>query len=335
MPIRAPTVFAACVRSARVAIGDPDVTFGYATSSKVIIRDKRLGFLYYFLTLCILIWIGVYQLRYLQQYRKEAGVIATARTQLQAPSNRTLAPAFCLGVNASTPPSDASSYVFPEPGLYTYTGASGDGLKSPQGGCTYLDARFAVSDPLENGALLLPTRVSIIEEVASPLPACAQLGQSTCTFSVLQTSLTYVPDAEWFTLLVDHSFSALLGSMSKSSSQMEGSMVDTQGRTIDPCDAYTSRGRVCPDFVAVGRAGSPDIFPLQSLLDAVGLRSLDEVGGERGGRSNETLRFSGLILLLSISYSNYFLPATFGGSTLLGTNSFEPSLAKYSYRVSV
>lgn len=112
-------------------------------------------------------------------------------------------------------------------------------------------------------------------------------------------------------------------------------MVDELGAKIDPCAAYASRGRACPSFIKVGVDGFPDIIALQSLLDAVGVNSLDEIGGQRGGVANETLRFSGVIILLSISYSNFYLPATFGGSTLLGTNSLNGSRAEYSYRVSM
>lgn len=45
----------------------------YVTPGRVIIRDKRLGFLHLFLTMAILLYIGVYQLLYLQVYRKEVG----------------------------------------------------------------------------------------------------------------------------------------------------------------------------------------------------------------------------------------------------------------------
>ena len=316
-------------------IGDPDVTFGYATSMRVVIRDKRLGFLHAFLTLVILIYIFVYQIGFLQQFRKEGGIIGTARMQLQQPTlqYRTPAPAFCLGVNASTA-TNADQYEFPAPGQYVYTGPFGNDV-SDQGQCAFLDARFAVTDPLENGALFLPTRVSVIEELASPLPQCALQGSYDCGWTTLSERLQYVPDPEWFTLFVDHSFSALLGSLSRSSSEMSGYMVDPNGNKIDPCDAYTRRGRVCPSYIAVGRDGLPDIFAVQSLLDAVGINSLDEVGGARGGQANETLRYAGLVILLSISYSNFYLPATFGGSTLLGTNSFNGSRAEYNYRVSM
>ena len=45
----------------------------YVTPGRVIIRDKRLGFLHLFLTMAILLYIGVYQLLYQQVYRKEVG----------------------------------------------------------------------------------------------------------------------------------------------------------------------------------------------------------------------------------------------------------------------
>lgn len=317
-------------------VGDPDKTFGYSTLSRTIIRDKRLGFLNAFLTLCILVYVFVYQIAYVQQYRKEGGIIGTARMQLQAPAARTAQPAFCAGVNASTVSNNTAGYYsFPGAGLYAYAGPNGGAIPALQGTCAFMDARDAVTDPLENNALLLPTRVTISQEQVQPMPRCERLGYADCEWVTTASEVQYVPDAEFFTLLVDHSFSALLGSISRSSSQMAGYMVDPNGNRIDPCDAYTRRGMACPSFIAVGVQDKEDIFALQSLLDAVGIASLDEAGGERGGLGNETLRYSGLVLLLSISYSNFFLPATFGGSTLLGTNSFNGSLAQYSYRVSM
>lgn len=116
---------------------------------------------------------------------------------------------------------------------------------------------------------------------------------------------------------------------------MVGSLVDAEGNKIDPCASYTSRGRPCPSFITVGVDGKTDIVSVQTLLDAVGISSLDLIGGSIGGVANNTLRDSGLVLLLSISYSNYYLPATFGGGTLLGTGSFNASRADYSYRVSM
>jgi hypothetical protein len=335
----APAMAACCGRLGSftaAVIGDPDKTFGYSTISRTIIRDKRLGFLHAFLTLCILIYVFVYQIAYVQQFRKEGGIIGTARMQLQAPGARTVQPAFCAGVNSSTVTNNSRSYYsFPAPGSYAYTGPNGGPASLSQGACAFMDARDAVTDPLENNALVLPTRITISQEQVQPMPRCERLGFADCEWATVATELQYIPDVEFFTLLIEHSFSALLGTVSRSSTQMAGYMVDPSGNRVDPCDAYTQRGMACPSFIRVGVENQQDILALQSLLDAVGIRSLDEVGGERGGLGNETLRYSGLVLLLSISYSNYYLPATFGGSTLLGTNSLNDSRVDYSYRVSM
>lgn len=317
-------------------IGDPDKTFGYSTLSRTIIRDKRLGFLHAFLTLCILIYVFVYQIAYVQQWRKEGGIIGTTRMQLQAPDARTTQPAFCAGVNSTTVSNNTAGYYgFPAPGLYNYTGPNGGPATLRQGACAYMDARDAVTDPLENNALVLPTRITISQEQVQPMPRCERLAFADCEWVTVASELQYIPDVEFFTLLIEHSFSALLGTASRSSIQMAGYMVDPNGNRIDPCSAYTQRGMACPPNITIGVEGKQDIFALQSLLDAVGIASLDEVGGGRGGLGDETLRYSGLVLLLSISYSNYYLPATFGGSALLGTNSLNDSRVDYSYRVSV
>jgi hypothetical protein len=183
---------------AAAAIGDPDVTFGYSTVQKVTIRDKRLGLLYYFFVFVILLYVFVYQVGFQQVYRKEGGIVGTARMQLQQPTlqYRTPAPAFCTGVNASTV-TNGAGYTFPLPGYYAYQG----GVPMEQGVCQYLDSRFAIADPLENGALLLPTRTTLITEVATPLPQCAASGQYDCGWNTVSEQLTFIPDAEWFTLV--------------------------------------------------------------------------------------------------------------------------------------
>ena len=76
-------------------------------------------------------------------------------------------------------------------------------------------------------------------------------------------------------------------------------------------------------------------FPLQTLLDAAGIGSLDSAGGDIGGRANQTLRYAGIVVLLQLTYSNYYLPPLGGGLSSQGTGSFNGSQVRYSYSVTV
>jgi hypothetical protein len=126
-------------------------------------------------------------------------ISGTVRLQLLEPQDQQFrwpdqqAP-YCLGVNASVDPDYAFPAVVPgvpqTGGLYTYQQAGNVGI---QGNCTYLDARMAVPDPIESGGIFLPTRVTIIEQVASPGDRCNQLQSSACVWNTTSTTLTYLP----------------------------------------------------------------------------------------------------------------------------------------------
>lgn len=96
----------------------------------------------------------------------------------------------------------------------------------------------------------------------------------------------------------------------KSGRFMPGSLVDGKGNPINPCNAYIQRGLPCPSVVSVGVSGAPDIVPVAALLEAAGVPSLDQAGsvdGQSGpGNAGQSLRYSGLILFVQITYTNYF-----------------------------
>lgn len=81
--------------------------------------------------------------------------------------------------------------------------------------------------------------------------------------------------------------------------------------TVDPCWPYSQHGHPCPVTVSTSlsaTSGLPNSIPLGALFKAAGLDSLDVVGGAtRGGSKGATIRLSGLILLINIDYTNYYL----------------------------
>ena len=312
--------------------GDLDSTFAYYTKANVAIRDKRLGLLNWFLMVAIFLYVIIYQIVLLQQYAKEGGVLGTVRLSLLEPElqYRAVEPPYCSGATNSSDP----AYAFPAPGLYTYTNPDGVTSEGPQGACVYLDAVYSngFGSP-DASALLMPTRITVSQQSITPLPACQNVGYPTCAWNTTSQFIEYVPDASMFTLMVDHSMtSSLGGTLSRNSRQLSGKLVDSNGNQLDPCLAYYQKGYSCPSYVKIGQIGAADIFPLQSLLTAAGISNLDSGGGDGGGLANETIRLSGIVILVQLSYTNYFLSSYVGGSLLLGTSSFNSSFVEYFYR---
>lgn len=52
-------------------------------------------------------------------------------------------------------------------------------------------------------------------------------------------------------------------------------------------------------------AAENDIVPLRALLNAAGIKTLDEVSGTSAGVAGDTRRRSGVVLLVTVHYTNY------------------------------
>ena len=126
-----------------------------------------------------------------------------------------------------------------------------------------------------------------------------------CQYEATGNSTFFIPDVEFSTLLIDHMMIASAVGISRASLDMPGVLIGADGRAVNPCDDYAQLGRDCPAGVRVGVPGAPDILPVQTLLRAAGIGSLDQRAGELGVLQDETLRFSGVVVVLSIEYSNY------------------------------
>jgi hypothetical protein len=151
--------------------------------------------------------------------------------------------------------------------------------------------------------LFLSTRVTAIDQTLQQ--SCLDQPARDCQYEVTGNSTFFIPDVEFSTLLIDHMMIASAVGISRASLDMSGSLVGADGRAIDPCDDYRQLGLDCPPAVRVGSPGRADIIPVQTLLRAAGVGSLDQRAGELGPLQNETLRFGGLVVVLSIEYSNY------------------------------
>jgi len=264
-----------------------------------------------------------------QSYKEQGIVSGTVRMSLLEPTPAYRWPdgsaPYCAGVTAS--PSD--HYIFPAPGKYEYLN---DGVLASQYPCQYLDAAMAVSNPLEDGAIFMPSRVTMTSAVVSPQPACNTLAHSYCVWNTTATNVTYVADAEMFTLLIDHSFSS--PSITRSSLQMSGAMLDRAGNVVDPCAAYANYTAGCPSNVAIGQLGARDILPLKTLLHAGGVSNLDEVASTDGAASlnTSTHRYAGIVVVVNLIYTNYALPTDLAPR---GTRSLSDQVVEYYYTVNV
>jgi hypothetical protein len=280
----------------------------------------------------------------------------------------------------------ASSGEMAGPDMYCYNGVG----PFPRRDCLQLDANLAVPYPESDRAFLLTnvakTRQAYIVTPANgarpvdpPLnpvpgnfsnPLCASgvtagcqwfppanetapltTPNNTVAFPGGVTSVNYVPDIEYFTILVDHSMIAPQASIERTVRQMSGEMRDKNGRPFDPCSVYRADGLDCPASrpnalggftpgVNVGVLGFPDVIPIKALMVAAGVPTLDAIAGsENADAANQraSLRQQGMLLILDISYSNYFRGRTVPGAEIGdvpvgGTGSYDSSVVRYTYR---
>lgn len=314
-----------------------DDRFAYVTARKVAIRDRRLGLLATALKIVIFLYVIVYVVILSQQYLKPSAISGISRLSLKRPSSAYRWPdgkaPYCLGSSAiNNPDPRIQWYEFPAPGYYKYIGPGGGGIVTQQLQCDYLDARMAVPTPPEGGTIVQPSRLSTIDEGATPAASCDQLQHSYCEWKTNSTVSAYIADPEFSTILLDTAFSTASG-VARSSTQMIGVLLDLDDQPVDPCDVYDSFPAGCPSFINIGdrdRAGN-DIVALKTLLNAAGVETLDQVTGTTGTFPNETKRYSGAVLVLQFTYSNYALAA----NGLPGTGKWDTDVVKYTIKATV
>lgn len=350
-------------RTINKLVGDADRTFSYSTPRSLTIKDWRLGFANLVLKLGIFCYIIIYQVIFQQVYRRDSLLSTSVRTRvIEGDPSFRWAPGtapYCLGALAPSHPSAALTAQYSvTPTTYTYTGPGGNAAISyPRRQCTYLDEGDAV--PLvesDRSFLLTEARVTpqrwSTAPCAGPAASCAPCATNLLTTpgcswlpdysptNATVTNRTYVPDIEFFTLNIDHSFVAPQAGITRNAVNMSGRLIDTNGRTLDACAGYTTLGLACPGIVGVGRTGRPDIVPLRTLLLAAGVQSLDQRSDSLAS-PDSTLRQQGLVLMLDISYTNYAIgdipPPPGGSGEPLGgtglTHVFDEQEVQYTYRV--
>ena len=139
---------------------------------------------------------------------------------------------------------------------------------------------------------------------------CDALARPECGYLTSLEVSYYVAEPELFTVWIDHTMSVPEYGISKSSSDMEGALLNLDGDWLDPCDVYEKvlhRPDLCDrNTVQVGVSGQKDIIPVYSILQAAGIPDLDARGSSNPKQElyNETIRFAGAVLVVSIDYTN-------------------------------
>jgi hypothetical protein len=219
------------------------------------------------------------------------------------------------------------------------------------------DAIFVTTRVTQSEQVVWPDDVS----PSTGTGECNALAHSYCQYNSTLTNTSIIPDIEMYTLLIDHSFASTVG-ISGTAKAMNGFLLDQGGNKINPCDSYQAFPQGCPSNIAIGQIGmcwlcmhacvctcrhfadmahtsatecdfsrfpgTQDIIPLKTLLRAAGISSLDQTAGTIDPLNAETYRYSGLVLVVDIYYSNYF----FDG--LYSSFSMSENTVKYYYSVS-
>jgi hypothetical protein len=260
---------------------DLDTLFGYKTVRHVNIRDRRLGLLYVGLSTIAFAYVLGYNLIYNQLYRKTGDVIGTATLSL-GPGYRVVPPAntsYCgTGPGA----------VFPAPG----------GIPFPRQQCRFLDSMDNVFPTGEDSAIFVATAIT---ETNQTLPqGCAGQPDPSCAYSNTGNISYFVGEVEWQLLRLTSVITVPALGLSASNIQMKGTLQDEAGQVFNPCDDYPEGG--CPPSVEFGEPNVGIVLPLQTLLRVAGIPSLDVAGPN----ADVTFRSAGLILLISVDYSNFY-----------------------------
>jgi len=303
---------------------DWDQALAYKTQKTVVIRDRRLGGMYYMFGLFVAVYIFVYVMMWQQKYNIFESPDGNARLELQAPK-----PELCRNQTDLTYCATAGN-----------DGSTNNGLLQNDGKyaypCQYRDQYFVVYPQVERNSMLVTTRYTSKNQSIPKGCDPVKRDSRTCTEWNKDGSTTaFVAEVEKFTLLIDHSWSAPLAAKSGTASgadivapQSGGWIQNTDGDLFDPKDdAAFYKPYEMPGYIHVGAprdkpsckmTGCKDIIPLRTLLRAAGIKDLDHHGTYKNQGKNESYRYSGFILSVRIFYENtveatghYFAPNKF------------------------
>eukprot|EP01135_Chromosphaera_perkinsii_P010745 Nk52_evm24s2209 gene=Nk52_evmTU24s2209 len=247
---------------------DADRIFSYKTVRVVKILDRRLGLLHYSVLFLIFLYIVgytiIYEKRYLQLEKPE-GSVRMSLMKPRSPMAMEDLP-YCL----QTAPTIRNFTNFP---------------------CEYWDESLVQYPLTEETAILGATRVAMQNmslDCHWEDPQCRYKPQGA-------VKNVYVGDIEHFTLMLDHTIYATNLGVQRNAQAMPGSLKDISGNVVETKGINT-----------VGRRGKLDIVELGLLLKVAGIDSLDIDSEVKNTRLSieKSMRYTGIIILLTIEYSN-------------------------------
>jgi hypothetical protein len=183
---------------------DVDELFAYQTPRVVKVKDRTLGLLKHLLTLCIFIYIFVFNIWYKGAHMSMSPIEGVSRLQWQEPTNR------CNPLDVECTANFDSVKDLPY-----CTGYTGKDPSKVVRGCDFYDAREL---PMSVGdGVLLPTFISKFKQ-SRTCPVHAKACERKWSYvnadgsvqaqkgGAKPVSETFVVDAGAFTLLIDHNF---------------------------------------------------------------------------------------------------------------------------------
>ncbi|KAK3824296.1 MAG: hypothetical protein J3R72DRAFT_458274 [Linnemannia gamsii] len=294
-----------------------DRFFSYETFKVLRVRDRRLGGLYRLFQITILLYIAssiIYQQRYL---KTENVINGAVRVTLKAPADGVATPGYC---KAPTEPTAA------QPSL--------PGSTPP---CLYWSSNDILYEPGIDGALIT-TRAQITQygpfnndttnsqrcDVNVPIVAGCKPHTAPTTL-LLPTSL--VADIERFTLMMEHSIRGQATGLQIRSGNMESGLL-RDSASGEVLKTFTNESRYVPastestttttsqngsDITVTASATATmdggkmvhlagDVMTVGEFLKAAGI-NLDEISTSPSTSVNETVRSSGVVVIVVIQYA--------------------------------
>eukprot|EP01138_Halocafeteria_seosinensis_P000406 gb/GECG01000419.1/.p1 GENE.gb/GECG01000419.1/~~gb/GECG01000419.1/.p1 ORF type:complete len:506 (+),score=50.80 gb/GECG01000419.1/:1-1518(+) len=271
---------------------DLDEIFSFKTPRFVRIRDRRLGIMNWLFSAGIFAYIVGYLVLWQQGFNEKGDAIGVSRPTLREPSD-----------DLTRNPGEL---VYCGEG--NYTADVKNAVQAPRRECQYLDMFSAQYPRQQTDAIFLSTRIAHELYERNSSVECHNMTNPSpqCRFQKTAETTFYVAEPEWYTLLIDHSVIVPDFEWSATGWGLHGRLLDTQGNVVDPCRAYGKRGVACPDYIHIGKPNEYDVMPMMTLLEAAGIDSLDSAAGDVGVIQTETLRVSGMALLVEVAYDNFF-----------------------------
>jgi len=177
-----------------------DDLFAYETQKVVRIRDRRLGVLYYTLTVLIAAYVLGYQILYRNEHFERRDVFGTPRVTLQQPTKR--------GCNPNKPDckSDFDS-LEALPYCSVYTGASSVVTPKNRHICIFADQHTLAPSGMLDGNMLVPTRIDEMVETKGCEPSPSNHWSCDNEFNVDHLEeVRYVADVEKYTIMLAHTY---------------------------------------------------------------------------------------------------------------------------------